>query len=92
MRFRIALHSGSGAPPDAIELLARRLGGELDDARFSASREEIVATFNEDAPVSMASDEREEIGRRALLEIVEEVCDSSPELDFAWFAISARRD
>jgi hypothetical protein len=92
VRFRIAVHSNSGAPPDAIDLLAARLGSARDDARFSNSGDAIVASWGEEAPVSMASDERAEIGRRTLLDIVEEVCESSPELKFDWFAVSAPRD
>lgn len=89
MRFRISVHAGYGAPADAIERLARELGSERDDARFSPRREEIVATWGEDAPVAMASDERQEIGRLALLKILEETCETAPGLDFEWFAVSA---
>jgi hypothetical protein len=90
VRFTIAVHAGYGAPPDAIELLAKRLGSERDEARFTPTGDAIDATWGEEAPVSMASDERAQIGRRALLAILDEVCDDAPELAFEWFAISAR--
>lgn len=51
----------------------------------------ISATWEEDAPVSMESDERREIGRRAVLDIVIDVCGRAPELNSDWFAVSAQR-
>jgi hypothetical protein len=89
VRFRISVHAGHGAPPDAIERLAGRLGPEQEDARFAGGGTEIVATYGEEAPIAMASDERQEIGRLALLKILEEVCETAPDLDFEWFAVSA---
>ena len=84
------MHSGHGAPPDAIERLAVALGRGVDDAFFTQVGKEILATWGEDAPVAMERDEREELGRLALLEIVEEVCASSPDLRSDWYAVSPR--
>jgi hypothetical protein len=92
VRFKIVVHAGYGAPANAIELLAERLGPAHEDARFTPGRDAIEATYGEEAPISMASDERAEIGRRALLEILDEVCDGAPELDFEWYAVSAQGD
>ena len=36
----------------------------------------------------MTRDERIEIGRRAVLDVVRETCDGSPELKSDWFAVS----
>ncbi len=47
--------------------------------------------LRDDTPVSMESDEREEIGRRVVLDIVREVCDAAPQLNLDWFAVSALR-
>ena len=44
--------------------------------------------MGEDAPISMERDEREEIGRRAVLDIVRSVCERAPELKSDWFAVS----
>jgi hypothetical protein len=90
MRFKISVHSGFGAPADAIALLAEKLGPAREDARFTLSGDEIGVRFSDDAPVSMESDERAEIGRAAVLEILSEVCERSPELKFDWYAVSAR--
>jgi hypothetical protein len=92
VRFKIAVHSGHGAPPDAIARLAQALGSRRDDAHFTASASEIDATWGDEAPVSMERDEREELGREALLRIVEEVCEVAADLRFDWYAVSARRD
>jgi hypothetical protein len=89
--FRIGIHSGFGAPEDAIDRLAARLGRSRDDARFTVSGREILVRFGDEAPVSMESDEREQVGRAALLEIIGEVCEGSSELKLDWYAVSARR-
>jgi hypothetical protein len=90
VRFRIAPHSGQGAPPDAIERLAVRLGSSVEDAFFVKVGNEILATWGEDAPVAMERDEREELGRLALLGIIEEVCEETPDLRADWFAVAPR--
>jgi hypothetical protein len=91
VRFTIAIHSGHGAPPDAIARLASALGPERDEAYFTTGEREIYATWGDDVPVSMERDEREEVGREAVLEILERVCETSPELHYDWFAVSAQR-
>jgi hypothetical protein len=90
VRFRIALHSGHAAPPDAIDRLAERLGSSVDDAFFTRVGNEILATWGEDAPVAMERDEREELGRLALLEIITEICEEAPRLDIDWYAVGPR--
>jgi hypothetical protein len=89
VQFRITLHSGYAPPPDALDLLWERLGPQREEVSFAKVGPEIRATTGEDAPVSMTSDERAEIGRRAVLDIVRDVCDGTPELRSDWFAISA---
>jgi hypothetical protein len=91
VRFKIGVHSGFGAPADAIQRLAAKLGPAHGDARFTLSGGEIRVRFSDDAPVSMESDEREEIGRAALLKILDEVCERSSDLRFDWYAVSAGR-
>jgi hypothetical protein len=90
MRFTIGIHSGHHAPPDAIALLAEALGPQRDDAYFTANDRDIDASWGEDAPVSMERDEREDLGREALLRIIEEVCETAPQLQYDWYAVSAR--
>jgi hypothetical protein len=90
--FRITIHSGSTAPADALDLLWQRLDGYRGgDARFAKVDAQIRATWGEDAPISMERDEREEIGRRAVLDIVCEVCERAPELKSDWFAVGTLR-
>ena len=55
---------------------------------FAKVGTEIRATWREDAPVSMERDERVEMGRRAILNILQDVCDRTPELRFDWYAVS----
>jgi hypothetical protein len=88
--FTITLHSGFAAPPDALERLSERLGRSRGAARFTAGVAEIRATWGADVAVSMERDEREEIGRLAVLEIVRDACEQTPDLKLDWFAVSAR--
>jgi hypothetical protein len=89
--FRITLHSGYGAPASAIERLAEALGTRRGAARFGRVGREIRASWSDDLPVSMERDEREELGRVAILDILRELCEgSSGNLDLSWFAVSAK--
>jgi hypothetical protein len=87
VQFRITPHSALAPPPDALELLWQQLGGDHEDVSFAKVGSEITATTGEDAPVSMTVDERVEIGRRAVLDIVREICEQAPELRSDWFAV-----
>ena len=90
MKFRITPHSGHTAPmppADAIDVLWERLGGRRDGTSFARVGSEISASWGEDAPASMERDERVELGRRAVLAILREVCESTPELELGWFAV-----
>lgn len=92
MKFAITPHSGSGAPEDALDLLWLRLdGARHEDVTFSRRGSEIMARSGEDAPISMERDERDEIGRLAVLDCITAVCERSPELKSAWFAVSPQR-
>ncbi|HLM85217.1 MAG TPA: hypothetical protein VK272_03410 [Solirubrobacteraceae bacterium] len=89
MQFRITPHSGFALPDDALDLLWARLGARREEVSFAKVGDEIRATTGEDAPVSMTRDERAEIGRRAVLHVVCDVCERAPELRSDWFAVSA---
>jgi hypothetical protein len=91
VRFKITPHSTFKPPADAIELLWTRLGPSRDDASFAKVGAEIKASLEDDAPVAMTSDERVDIGRRAILAIVLDVCEGAPELKSDWFAIGFER-
>jgi len=70
-------------------VLWQRLGAGHDGAgvRFARVGAEIEARWEADVSVSMERDEREEIGRRAVLDIVCGVCEGVPELESDWFAV-----
>ena len=76
------------APPDsAMSLLGERIPKRCEDVCFSLSGAEIGARLDRDEPVSMTSDERVEIGRRAVLDALDEVCERAPELKLDWYAV-----
>jgi len=89
VKFKITRHSGFAAPADALDLLWQRLGASRDEVSFAKVGSHISATWREDAPVSMERDERVELGRSAVLDIVRDVCERAPELRFDWYAVSA---
>jgi hypothetical protein len=89
VKFRITRHSGFASPPNAIDLLAERLGPKREEVSFGKVGAEIRATWGEDARSSRVHEERAETGRRVVLDIVRDVCDGDPELRSDWFAISA---
>jgi hypothetical protein len=91
VRFRITHHSGFAAPADALDLLCARLGARRDGVSFVKVGEEIRAVTQEDAPVSMTRDDRLEIGRRTVLDLVRDACDGAPGLKSDWFAVSPER-
>jgi hypothetical protein len=88
VRFRITHHSGFAAPADALDLLSARAGASRNGVAFARIGHYVRAMTPEDAPVSMTRDERIEIGRRAVLDVVREVCETSTELKSDWFAVS----
>ena len=91
MDFRITRHAGHAAPEDALDLLWERLGPRRDEASFAMTRSCIRATWGVDAPVAMERDEREEIGRTAVLDIVRAACERGPGLRADWYAVSPQR-
>ena len=74
-----------------MEQLASRLGPRREEVAFSKVGNEIWAVLESEPPVSMTQDERADIGRRAVLEVVRDVCDAAPELESDWFAVSSGR-
>jgi hypothetical protein len=91
MDFKITHHSGFSVPDNALDLLWARLGSRHDGVSFAKRSAQISASWREEPPVSMMRDEREEFGRRAVLEILSEVCEAAPELKFDWYAVSMSR-
>lgn len=89
--FKITRHSGSAAPDDALDLLWRQLENRRGRERFVKRGSEIRAMMRDDSPVSVESDEREEIGRRVVLDILRGICDQAPQLELDWFAVSPLR-
>jgi hypothetical protein len=88
MRFRITKHTAKTPPDHVLELLNERIPQRREDVLFTRAGGEIRARLDRDDAVWMTQDERLEIGRRAVLDVVGEVCDRSPELKLDWYAVS----
>jgi len=86
--FRIGRHSGFAAPPDAMELLLRRLGAQADEVSFAMVGDEIRATSGEASGDSTTREERVAVQREAVLDLIRDVCERAPELESNWFAVS----
>ena len=74
-----------------MSLLGERIPRRRDEVCFSRAGDEIRARLDRDEPVSMTRDERTEIGRRAVLGALAEVCERAPELKLDWYAVSPAR-
>lgn len=71
-----------------MSLLCERLPHDCEDVCFSMSAGEIGASLDRDDSVSVTQDERVEIGRRAVLGALEEICERAPALKLDWYAVS----
>jgi hypothetical protein len=91
MDFRITRHSGFAAPDDALDRLWERLGARRAGTSFTRGHSDIRARSGTEAPLGMEDYEREELGRSAVLEIVQAVCAQTPELNPDWYAVSPKR-
>jgi hypothetical protein len=91
VQFRITRHSGGAAraPADALDLLWQRLGADCDEVSFAKAGDEIRATATEDQPASMEWNERADISRCVVLDILRSVCEQAAELEWDWFAVSS---
>jgi hypothetical protein len=88
VRFRITRHSGYAAPDDAMERLLRRLGHRRNDVTFAIADGQIVASSEQEEGDREDRESRIEVGRRAVFDILDEACRSSPELESDWYAVS----
>jgi hypothetical protein len=91
MKFRITRHATASPPEHALDLLSARMGNRHEDVSFARVGPEIRANLDRDDPVAMTHDERTDIGRRAVLGTVAEICERAPELELDWFAVSPAR-
>ena len=88
MRFTITRHSGYVPPADAMELLLRHLGDRRNEVSFALSGAQIIATSEDDEGDAEVREGQIALGRRAVFDIVDEVCESAPELESDWYAVS----
>jgi hypothetical protein len=70
-------------------MLWQRLGTGYDEVSFAKVGDEIRATASEDQPASMEWNERADISRRVVLDILRSVCERAAELEWDWFAVSS---
>jgi hypothetical protein len=88
MRFRVVRHAAVAAPDRAMRLLSERIPERREDVCFSKLGEDLGAMLDRDEPVWVTQDERAEVGRRAVLEALAEVCERAPELELDWYAVA----
>lgn len=87
MKFRITKHTAKTPPDYVLALLTERIPPRREDVLFTQVGSEIRARLDRDEAVWMTQDERLEIGRRAVLDVVGEVCERAPELKLDWYAV-----
>ena len=74
-----------------MDLLGERMPTRSEGVQFTRAGQAISARLDRDEAVWMTNDERTEIGREAVLEIVGEVCERSPGLKLDWYAVAPAR-
>jgi hypothetical protein len=95
--FTITLHAGfawhysrSAPPTDAIALLWARLEGtKKDELVFAKVGDRITVRAPDEPTVHMTRGEWIQTCRRAVMDLVSERCEQSPQLEWDWFALSA---
>ncbi|MHB8241520.1 MAG: hypothetical protein ACYDHN_05965 [Solirubrobacteraceae bacterium] len=91
MKFRVTRHTATSPPEYALDRFSARMGRGYEDVSFTRMGSEIRANLDRDDPVAMTQDERTDIGRRAVLGAVAEICERTSELELDWFAVSPAR-
>jgi len=86
--FGIGRASGFAVPPDAMELLLRRLGAQADEVSIAMLGGEIRATLGEADGDSTTREMRVAVKREAVLDLIRDACERAPELESDWFAVS----
>jgi hypothetical protein len=71
-----------------MELLLRHLGAQVDEVSFAMVGNEIRATSGEGYGDSTTREIRVDVERRAIVDLIRDVCERAPELDSDWFAVS----
>ncbi len=74
-----------------MDLLEARIPARTEYVVFSRAGSELQALVDREESVRMTHDERVELGRQAVLDVIGEVCERAPELRFDWFAVSPAR-
>lgn len=87
MRFRITMHSGHDAPPDALAQLMERLAGERAKGRFYKVGSEIRVTWGREQATGWDRPELLELERDELLGLLRKTCRTAPELQLGWYAV-----
>ncbi|MHB8531798.1 MAG: hypothetical protein ACYDC2_03660 [Solirubrobacteraceae bacterium] len=82
-------HGSSSPPQNALDLLGELIAGRREDAYFKRAGSYISARLDREVPIAMTQDERTEIGRRVVLEIIGDVCDRTPGMKLEWYAVGA---
>lgn len=71
-----------------MELLLRRLGARRGELTFAMDGDAITAISEAREAEASTRDERGEAERRAIVDLLVDVCKGAPELESDWFAVS----
>jgi hypothetical protein len=71
-----------------MELLLRRLGARRGELTFAMDGDAVTAISEAREAEASTRDERVEFERRAIVDLLVDVCENAPELESDWFAVS----
>jgi hypothetical protein len=88
LRFKITIHSGHGAPPDAVDLLWERWATRIPEVTATRNGAHIAVTYGTFDGSAPAREARLVAARLELLDHVREICEMHPELRLSWYAVA----
>ncbi len=88
LRFKVTIHSGHGAPADAIESLWERWPARISEATAVRRGPEIHVNYGSYDGTGPAREQRAAAERIEVLDLVREICERDTELKLAWYAVA----
>jgi hypothetical protein len=88
LRFKITIHSGHGAPPDAVDLLWARWATRIPEVAATREGPHIAVTYGSFDGRGPAREARLVAERLEVLDHVHEICEMHPELRLSWYAVA----
>jgi hypothetical protein len=88
LRFKITIHSGHGAPSDAVDLLWSRWPAGIPEATATRIGPHIAVSYGNYDGSGVGREARLAAERLEVLGHLREICERHPELRLSWYAVA----